>query len=166
MNESKVVRPKHKTKQPPNKLEYEFNKTIKYMLRSVINKPFIHPSIFFRSSVAGAEAYTDFPLPLLCPALSGGSWGVPKPAATHSPSSFSWLFPGWDVPGMYPLFTQVPKTCGHKSNDTTTKLIIELRPRVSWCQVHVDNLVWKWCFIKPFNILIWFCQALGVKIKI
>ncbi|KAK0137955.1 hypothetical protein N1851_025831 [Merluccius polli] len=33
-----------------------------------------------------------------------------------------------------PLFARVSKTCGRKSDDTTTKSIIELRPRVSWCQ--------------------------------
>ncbi|KAK0148980.1 putative nuclease HARBI1 [Merluccius polli] len=32
-----------------------------------------------------------------------------------------------------PLFTRVFKTCGRKSDDMT-KSIIELRPRVSWCQ--------------------------------
>ncbi|KAK0146122.1 hypothetical protein N1851_014617 [Merluccius polli] len=36
-----------------------------------------------------------------------------------------------------PLFARVSKKCSRKSDDTTTKMIIELRPRVSWCQVHI-----------------------------
>ncbi|KAK0146020.1 hypothetical protein N1851_014720 [Merluccius polli] len=31
----------------------------------------------------------------------------------------------------------VSKTCGRKSDDMPTKAIIVLRPRVSWCQVHI-----------------------------
>ncbi|MEQ2233696.1 hypothetical protein ILYODFUR_024402 [Ilyodon furcidens] len=40
----------------------------------------------------------------------------------------------WSVKSSAPLFTRVSKTCGHRSDDTTTKSIIELQPRVSWCQ--------------------------------
>lgn len=35
------------------------------------------------------------------------------------------------------LFTRGSKICGHKSNYTTTMLIIKLLPRVLWCQVHI-----------------------------
>ncbi|KAK0154873.1 putative uncharacterized transposon-derived protein F52C9.6 [Merluccius polli] len=41
---------------------------------------------------------------------------------------------GRSVDSSAPLFARVSKTCGRKSDDTTTKSIIELRPRVSWCQ--------------------------------
>lgn len=34
-------------------------------------------------------------------------------------------------------FTGVSKICGRKSDDNTTKSIIELWPRVSWWQVHI-----------------------------
>ncbi|XP_028327353.1 uncharacterized protein LOC114478456 [Gouania willdenowi] len=35
-----------------------------------------------------------------------------------------------------PLFTRVSETRGRRSGDTTTKSIIDLRLRVSWCHVH------------------------------
>ncbi|KAK0148965.1 hypothetical protein N1851_010649 [Merluccius polli] len=41
-----------------------------------------------------------------------------------------------------PLFARVSKTCGRKSDDTTTKSIIDLRPRVSWCQVSLSLPTW------------------------
>ena len=42
----------------------------------------------------------------------------------------------WSVDSSAPLFTRVSRTCGRRSADTTIKSIIDLRPRVSWCQVH------------------------------
>ncbi|KAK0139980.1 hypothetical protein N1851_023087 [Merluccius polli] len=38
-----------------------------------------------------------------------------------------------------PRLPRVSKTCGRKSDDTTTKSIIELRPRVSWCQWQLQS---------------------------
>ncbi len=35
-----------------------------------------------------------------------------------------------------PLLTRVSKTYGRRSDETTTKSIIDLRSRVSWCHVH------------------------------
>ncbi|KAI3368210.1 hypothetical protein L3Q82_007942 [Scortum barcoo] len=35
-----------------------------------------------------------------------------------------------------PLFTRVSKTYSRRSDKTTTKSIIDLQPRVSWCHVH------------------------------
>ena len=39
----------------------------------------------------------------------------------------------WSVENSAPLFTRVSRTCGRKSDDTTTKSFIERRTRVSWC---------------------------------
>ncbi|KAI3363732.1 hypothetical protein L3Q82_001348 [Scortum barcoo] len=45
--------------------------------------------------------------------------------------------PGGDrLTSSAPLFTRVSKTYGRRSDETTTKSIIDLRPRVSWCHVH------------------------------
>ncbi|XP_059902154.1 uncharacterized protein LOC132453327 [Gadus macrocephalus] len=43
----------------------------------------------------------------------------------------------WSVDSSAPLFTRVSKTCGLRSDDTITKSIIDLRPRVLWYQVHL-----------------------------
>ena len=54
-----------------------------------------------------------------------------------APSDRGFTTRWWLVDGSGPLFTRVSRTYGRKSNDTTTKSIIELWPRVSWCQVQV-----------------------------
>jgi len=43
----------------------------------------------------------------------------------------------WSVDSSAPLFTRMSRTYRRKSNATSTKSIIELQPRVSWCQVHI-----------------------------
>ncbi len=58
-------------------------------------------------------------------------WGTASPS--WSAGRFArW----WSVDSSAPLFTRVSKTYGRRSDETTTKSIIDLRPRVSWCHVH------------------------------
>ncbi|MEQ2296139.1 hypothetical protein AMECASPLE_021912 [Ameca splendens] len=58
------------------------------------------------------------------------------------PESHRPKIPGFGLPGLTGILphhrSQVSNTCGRRSDDTTTKSFIELRPRVSWC----PELMW------------------------
>lgn len=62
------------------------------------------------------------------------------PSLTHHQLVISWQLhpsPHSSLP--------VSRTCGHKSDDMTTISIFKLKPKVSWCNVHIWTPLWTWC---------------------
>ena len=63
-----------------------------------------------------------------------------------TPGSMPWR---WLVDSSTPLFTQVSRTCGQKSNATTTKIIIKRYPRAK-C-TYGPLYAWTWCSLRTIS---------------